>query len=566
MTKKFAFSAIALLTAVSPFLSVNAGNGDWNAAVATAAWNYGDYRVERLAFADDAIGPFNLGPFAVVAEPVDSCKPNDCDLYDLRLLRDGRTFLVPNVPGAALDAQRFAVNDGRLVFASQIDWNGDHYAVTEYDADGSSQKLVEDVFFSGVEAIDAMADGDDTYFTVAHDYTGKTRVEQAGVYVYDEAEGDADIIGPHWELREETLLDAADGVALVKLAFESGHKQLWLGDTHSVNYSGMTRRAIAGTWVEPGADMYAAHFVDDDTVEFFMNFVRHTYDLDDDTLTRFDGEHLNWFRDASVSYQVVGDLMAWVDPSDALYLSKDGVAERIGTATDGQFLLEEDRLFYAVGDEGRVYDIRTGRTESVPFAVTDTDGGDALVGLDGRGRVQYLDLATGRSYELGFGSAPVLSDDMHAYWMGVDGSIYEGTVALPSSASAGHVRAMKTANDDTVYLVLNGEKRAVPSEKTYFTWFSSWDDVETVSASTLAAYEDGGTAAFAPGTKAKIANDPKVYIVGNDGRLHWIVSQTAAFTIFGSTWNQGILTITQQDLVTNPFGSPVETERDLQSV
>ncbi|NBS41729.1 hypothetical protein EBS80_03640, partial [bacterium] len=61
MTKKFVFSVIALAMAVSPFLSVNADNGNWDAAISAAAWNYGDYRVERLAFADDAIGPINLG-------------------------------------------------------------------------------------------------------------------------------------------------------------------------------------------------------------------------------------------------------------------------------------------------------------------------------------------------------------------------------------------------------------------------------------------------------------------------------------------------------------------------
>lgn len=566
MTKKLAFSVIALAMAVSPFLSVKADNGDWDAAISAAAWNYGDYRVERLAFADDAVGPFNLGEFALVAEPVDSCEPNDCGLYDVYMLKDGMKLLMENVPAEALDAHRFEGNDNRFVFVAASDWNGDRYAVTEYTADGSAEQIVEDLFLSGVENIDVLVKDDDVYFNAYLDYTGKTSVNQAGVYVYDAAEGDADIIGKHWELREETMLDAADGIVLIKMTFPSGNKQLWLGDTHNYNNLGMTREAIAGTWVDPQADMYAGHFVDDDTVEFFMNYIRHTYDLDTETLTAHDGQYLNWFRAPELGYQIDGTYMAWVDPSDVLSLSNGSEVVTLGTATNGKFLLEDGRVFYASGLEGKAYDIETGATTNVPFAVTDSDGGDVVVGTDAAGNVEYYNLVTGESYELGFGSNPVLSDDMHVYWTGVDGHVYEGTVSLPSVRTAGTVRAVKTADDNTVYLLRDDAKYAVPSEKTYFTWFSSWSDVETVSSATLASYEDAGTATFAPGTKVKIARDPKVYVVGDDGALHWVVSQTVAYSIFGDRWNKGILEITTQDLVTNPFGSSVQSERDMQTI
>ena len=198
------------------------------------------------------------------------------------------------------------------------------------------------------------------------------------------------------------------------------------------------------------------------------------------------------------------------------------------------------------------------------------DGGDAVVGNDSAGDVAYLNMATGETYGLGFGGAPVLSDDMHAYWRGVDGAIYEGTVSLPSAASVGTVRALKASGSNTVYLVKYetkaGEKFTIPSEKTYFTWFSSWKSVETVSAATLASYADGGTATFAPGTKVKISGDAKVYVVGNDNALHWVTSETAAYSIFGVGWNKGILNITQQDLVTNPLGASVDSENALKSV
>ncbi|NBT37899.1 MAG: hypothetical protein EBT21_07320, partial [Actinobacteria bacterium] len=419
---------------------------------------------------------------------------------------------------------------------------------------------MDDVFFSGVETIDAMVDEDgNVYFNTALDYSGKTSVDQAGVYLYDKAEGDADIIGAHWELRDEELEDAADGRVLIKMTFPSGNKQLWIGDTRNVNHLGMTRSAIDGTWVDPDADVYAAHFIVSDQVEFFMNFTRYTYDLDTNVLTKHDGEFLNWYRAPEDAYQLNGVYMAWVDPSDTLSVSDGSNVKVLGTATGGKFLLESDRVFYASGSEGKMYDFETKATTNIPFAVTDSDGGDVVVGNDSTGNVAYLNMATGETYELGFGGAPVLSDDMHVYWQGTDGTIYEGTVSLPSIASAGTVSAVKVSGSNTVYLVKDGEKLTIPSEKTYFTWFSSWTSVKTVSAATLASYADGGTATFAPGTKVKLAGDTKVYVVGNDGDLHWVTSETAAYSIFGASWNKGILSITQQDLVTNPFGASVDS-------
>lgn len=563
MTKKLVFSVIALAMAVSPFLSVNADKGTWDAATAAAAWNYDGYRVEKLAFASDAIGPYNLGPFALVADPVGSTGSN---LYDVYLLKDGSKLLMQDVPGEILNAHRFAINDGRLVFVTSIEDKDGHYTVTEYDENGDSTQLVNDVFFSGVESIDVLANDDEVYFNTALNYNGSTAVSQAAVYAYDRPEDDAAIIGTHYELRDERMLDAAGGVVLEKLTFPSGNKQLWLGDTHNYNYFGMTREAISGTWIDPEADIYAAHFVSDTRIEFFMNFIRHTYDLDTKTLAKHDGEYLNWNRDAELGYQVSGSRMAWVNPSDSLSVSDGTTVTVIGTAVDGQFYLESERVFYATATGGAVYDFEAKTTTATAFAVTDTNGANVRVGSDVTGNVKYEDLSTGASHTLGFGSAPTLSDDNHAYWTGVDGSVYEGTVSYPSISSAGTVSAMKTSSSKTVYLIADGKKFAVPSEKTYFTWFSSWNSVSTVSATTLALYADGGTATLAPGTKVKIANDARVYVVGNDGRLHWITTQTVAFSLYGSSWNKGIIEITQQDLVTNAMGTPIASEADLQSV
>lgn len=67
-------------------------------------------------------------------------------------------------------------------------------------------------------------------------------------------------------------------------------------------------------------------------------------------------------------------------------------------------------------------------------------------------------------------------------------------------------------------------------------------------------------------TKMKLAGDPKVYVLGEDGKLHWIVSQAVAYAIYGNTWNHNIVEITNVDLVQYGFGTVIDSEADVELI
>jgi hypothetical protein len=559
MLKKITLAVMGFSMAALPMLSaVHASAGGWESIQAEAAWDYGSYRVERLAFSDNAVGPFSLGDSVFVAEPTDICTLTHCDRYELSKLENGARLSFENVPDEALDAFRYELNDGRLAYVNPLE-DDNHFSVVERDLEtGDTTVLIEDVFLTGVEDIDALVDGDDVYLEAKLNFNNSS-VNQSAIYVWNPAKSVAEILGTHWELRQENLLDAEDGVALEMLEFDEGYKQLWFGDTHNVDYFGMTRTAISGTWTEPHGDIIAAHFLNDGTLEYFQYFVRYTYNPGVDAApVRHDGQELSWYRDLDSTYQMVGDRLAWIDAQDNVYVSDDGDVVKLGTAARGSFLLEDDRVYWATPDAGKVYDFDTKSTTETDIGVTDTADG-AVVGLDESGTVWYQNTDTGATLSLGFGTNAVISDNAHVYWLGTDGLIYEATI-LPS---AGTMQAMKLSTSPIVYLIQGDERMTIPSEAVYFSYFDSWTSVQTVSSTTLNGYTLNGTAKFAPGTKVKFTDGPRVYVVGDDGQLHWIVSQTVAYSLYGTTWAQDILTVTTGQMAGYPIGDVIESESDI---
>ena len=569
MTKKILLAAVALAMAFGPISgAVKADSGEWQNVTADAAWSYTDYRVERLAFDSDVTAPFSLGDLVFVADPADTCQPTLCERYDLFMLKNGMQVELSNVPDELLNAESFAKNEDRLVFVNQEGLDDNHFSVMEIDpTDGSISTLVDDVFFNGAEDVAVMVDGDDIYFNPSFNYNNSASYDQSGVYVWDPAEKEADIIGKHWELRDEDIFDAQDGIVFEKLTFEDDSRQLWLGDTHNVNNMGMTREAIVNTWTDASGDIVTGRFLEDGSLEYFMFYTRYTFDPDSDAApVRHEGEYLSWYRDLADSYQLSGDRMAWINAEDTLYVSdEDGDVMTIGTATGGAFVLESDRVFYASGASSFVYDFDSGLRTSIPFVVTDASD-ETVVGVDEGGNIWSHNLETGKSIKLGFGVDPMISDDAHVYWKGTDGEIYEATILPAAAMTIEAVQAMKTSTSNVVYLIDGSEKRTIPSESVYWSWFDSWSDVQTVSQTTLNSYTLDGTASFAPGSLVKLTTDSKVYVVGEDGKLHWITTQTVAYTIYGSDWNAGIVDISLADFTNYAVGIQIQSEHDIETI
>ncbi|HEU0050634.1 MAG TPA: cupredoxin domain-containing protein [Patescibacteria group bacterium] len=87
------------------------------------------------------------------------------------------------------------------------------------------------------------------------------------------------------------------------------------------------------------------------------------------------------------------------------------------------------------------------------------------------------------------------------------------------------------------YFAPNGKRLVFPNEKTYFTWYSDFSTVKTISDTALAAIPLGGNVTYRPGVKlVKITTDPKTYAVDRGGTLRWVTSEQLAAQLYGTNW------------------------------
>jgi len=94
------------------------------------------------------------------------------------------------------------------------------------------------------------------------------------------------------------------------------------------------------------------------------------------------------------------------------------------------------------------------------------------------------------------------------------------------------------ASGASVYYYANDGKRYVfPNEKTYATWYADFSTVKIITDEELASITIGGNVTYKPGVKmVKILTDPKVYAVGQNGKLHWLTSEGLANSLYGANW------------------------------
>ncbi len=559
MYKKVLISlvAFALVASMLPVWAAEAGTGSLDAS---GVWHYSGYRVEQLDFgAEEVEGPYSIGDHVIIAAVSDGCALSGCDRRDLYIVKNGGYISVPNVPASSLDEATYWANDKRFIWIDKTDLDSARYDIVELDPfTGEKETLLKDIFISGAEEVIARASGDEYYFNPTFNFNNHEGFKQAAVYRYNPESGLIDIVTKHWKLNHEEVMDAHEGMLLTKMTFESGETQLWLyGD-------GLWPYAIPDTWTVDHEEIVGAHFREDGSIEFFRMYERYVWTPDDEGgITSATGEYLSWYRNREDALQIVGNKMAWLDPDGILRVSTAEGEINLGTiGPTGIFRLEEDRIFYDADGTGRVYDFETALEEEIPFVATDSYG-DTVVGIDVIGNVMYYNARTGNVFSLGYGSTPFVSDESHVYWLGADGNVYEATLNPESLVSSSLVDAVKTSDGSTVYLIDGNTRYTFANPATFFTWFDDFSAVTEISQAELNEYADGGEARFAPGSRVKLVGDPKVYTVGEDGKLHWIISQAVAYLIWGADWNQNIVTVTLEDLVDYGFGTSIASEADV---
>lgn len=109
-----------------------------------------------------------------------------------------------------------------------------------------------------------------------------------------------------------------------------------------------------------------------------------------------------------------------------------------------------------------------------------------------------------------------------------------------AKASSDHEgKIVKMNGLSTLYYVGSDGKRYVfPSSKIYHSWFTSFDDVSTLTESELTSLPLGGNVLYRPGVLLiKITTDPKVYAVTKGGVLRWITTEAIARNLYGDKWS-----------------------------
>jgi hypothetical protein len=117
------------------------------------------------------------------------------------------------------------------------------------------------------------------------------------------------------------------------------------------------------------------------------------------------------------------------------------------------------------------------------------------------------------------------------------------------------------------YLDTLGTKRPFLNEQIFFTYLSSFDDVQVVADGLLAAYPEGTLVPPKAGTVlVKLQTQPEVYALENrDGivRLRWIASESVARVIYGASWGEYVLDIVESIFMNLGQGEVIDDAGDV---
>lgn len=122
---------------------------------------------------------------------------------------------------------------------------------------------------------------------------------------------------------------------------------------------------------------------------------------------------------------------------------------------------------------------------------------------------------------------------------------------------------LRTVLSDTVYYVDSmGRRRPIPNPQTFFTWETSFDDVQVVDGETIASLPLGPPLLPKSGTVLlKVQSVPKVFAVEGTPEaptLRWITSESLARELYGSDWADYVIDIPPTMWSHLAFGDDVE--------
>lgn len=137
-----------------------------------------------------------------------------------------------------------------------------------------------------------------------------------------------------------------------------------------------------------------------------------------------------------------------------------------------------------------------------------------------------------------------------------------GIVAPSTSVAAGSI-IRGDSFPSVFYLGADGLRYVFPNEKTYFTWYSGFGNVQNIGDEALGKIQIGNNVTYKPGTRlVKINTDPKTYAVEETGVLRWIETEDIAAALYGGDWNKKVDDIPDAFFANYTIGQPIDNAAD----
>lgn len=122
---------------------------------------------------------------------------------------------------------------------------------------------------------------------------------------------------------------------------------------------------------------------------------------------------------------------------------------------------------------------------------------------------------------------------------------------------------IKASQPTVYYYGANGKRYVFPTEKTYFSWFSNFNNIKILSDGELSLIPIGGNVTYRPGVRLlKITTNPKVYAVDAHGTLRHITSETIVSILYGDYWNRQVDDLPDTFFTDYVVGNPIATPSD----
>ncbi|MCC7522955.1 M23 family metallopeptidase [Candidatus Uhrbacteria bacterium] len=122
---------------------------------------------------------------------------------------------------------------------------------------------------------------------------------------------------------------------------------------------------------------------------------------------------------------------------------------------------------------------------------------------------------------------------------------------------------IKSQTNSTVYYCgADGKRYIFPNDRVYFTWYSDFSSVITITDAQLAALPLGGLVTYKPGSKmVKIESLPNVYAIEKGGVLRWIKTPAIAASLYGSDWAKKVDDVSDAIFGSYKIGEPISAIR-----